>query len=71
MNKVLKEILNTILYLLVVFALTFLFITFVAQRTEVSGPSMMPTLQDGDSLLVDKVTYRFSDPVRPWKPIKA
>ena len=60
MNKVLKAI----LYLLVVFALTFLFITFVAQRTEVSGQSMEPTLHDGDSLLVDKVTYRFSDPKR-------
>ena len=64
MNKVLKELLSTILYLLVVFALTFLFITFVAQRTEVSGQSMEPTLHDGDSLLVDKVTYRFSDPMR-------
>ena len=64
MKKVLKEILSTILYLLVVFALTFLFITFIAQRTEVSGQSMEPTLHDGDSLLVDKVTYRFSDPKR-------
>ena len=64
MNKVLREILSTILYLLVVFALTFLFITFIAQRTEVSGQSMEPTLHDGDSLLVDKVTYRFSDPKR-------
>jgi signal peptidase I len=64
MNKVLKEILNTVLYLLVVFGLTFLFITFIAQRTEVSGSSMSPTLQDRDSLLVDKITYRFSDPKR-------
>ncbi len=64
MNKVLKEVLSTVLYLLVIFALTFLFITFVAQRTEVSGQSMEPTLHDGDSLLVDKVTYRFSDPKR-------
>ena len=64
MNKVLKEILNTVLYLLVVFGLTFLFITFIAQRTEVSGSSMVPTLQDQDSLLVDKISYRFSDPKR-------
>ncbi|WP_022763982.1 signal peptidase I [Butyrivibrio sp. XPD2006] len=64
MNKVLKEILSTVLYLLVIFALTFLFITFIAQRTEVSGQSMEPTLHDRDSLLVDKVTYRFSDPKR-------
>ena len=64
MEKVLKEILSTVIYLLVVFVLTFLFITFVAQRTEVSGSSMVPTLQDGDSLLVDKLSYRFKKPER-------
>ncbi|MCR5025619.1 MAG: signal peptidase I [Lachnospiraceae bacterium] len=64
MNKVLKELFSTVLYLLVVFALTFLFITFVAQRTEVSGESMVPTLQDQDSLLVDKLSYRFTEPKR-------
>ena len=61
MKKVLKEILSTIIYLGVVFLLTFLFITFVMQRTEVSGHSMEPTLQDSDSLLIEKVTYRFKD----------
>ena len=64
MNNVVREILNTIAYLAVVFLLTFLFITFVAQRTEVSGSSMEPTLQDRDSLIVDKVSYRFGDPKR-------
>ena len=64
MNNVVKEILSTIAYLAVIFVLTFLFITFIAQRTEVSGSSMEPTLQDGDSLLVDKLSYRFTDPHR-------
>ncbi len=64
MREVFKEILSTLLYLVVIFGLTFLFITFVAQRTEVSGSSMEPTLQDGDSLLVDKLSYRFGDPKR-------
>ncbi len=64
MDKVFKEILSTVIYLVVIFVLTFLFITFVAQRTEVSGSSMAPTLQDGDSLLVDKLSYRFSAPDR-------
>jgi signal peptidase I len=64
MKDALKEIFSTLLYLLVIFGLTFLFITFVAQRTEVSGSSMEPTLQDGDSLLVDKLSYRFKDPKR-------
>lgn len=61
MNKVLKEVLSTIVYFGVVFLLTFLFITFVMQRTEVSGSSMNPTLIDRDSLLIEKVTYRFGD----------
>ena len=63
-KKVLKEILNTILYIAAIFVLTYLFITFVMQRTEVSGSSMEPTLYNGDSLLVNKISYRFSDPKR-------
>lgn len=64
MNKVIKEVLSTVIYLGVVFLLTFLFITFVMQRTEVSGNSMNPTLIDRDSLLIEKVTYRFGDAKR-------
>lgn len=33
-------------------------------RTYVSGSSMENTLSDGDNLIVDKITYRFSDPKR-------
>ncbi|MCR4901476.1 MAG: signal peptidase I [Butyrivibrio sp.] len=64
MNRVLKEILDTVIYLAVVFVLLVLFITFVAQRTDVSGSSMEYTLQDGDSLIVDKLSYRFKNPER-------
>jgi signal peptidase I len=64
MNKVVKEILSNVIWLAVVFALTMLIIEFVVQRTVVSGESMMYTLQDEDSLLVDKISYRFSDPER-------
>ena len=39
-------------------------ITYVGQRTQVSGSSMETTLSDGDNLLVDKITYRFSEPKR-------
>jgi signal peptidase I len=64
MKKFFKELFSTIIYLAVIFLLTFLFITFVMQRTEVSGSSMEPTLQNGDSLLIEKVSYRFSSPKR-------
>lgn len=64
MKNVLKEILSTSVYLLIVLVATFLVITFVGQRTRVSGESMTPTLEDGDNLIVDKITYRFKDPER-------
>ncbi len=37
---------------------------YVLQRTIVDGRSMMNTLNDGENLLVEKVSYRFSDPGR-------
>ncbi|NBJ91510.1 signal peptidase I [bacterium 1xD42-62] len=64
MNKKLKEILSTSLYLLFVLVATFLVVTYVGQRTKVSGASMEPTLHDGDNLIVDKISYRFEEPKR-------
>ena len=40
------------------------FVTFVAQRTQVSGASMETTLSDGDQLIVDKISYQFREPER-------
>ena len=59
-----REIISTVLYLLAVVALTFLFVQFVGQRTHVNGDSMNATLEDGDNLIVDKISYRFKDPER-------
>ena len=59
-----REILSTAAYLLVVVAVTFLFVQFVGQRTHVNGDSMNVTLEDGDNLIVDKLSYRFKDPER-------
>lgn len=64
MNKKLKEVLSTSIYLLVVLVATFLVVTYVGQRTKVMGASMEPTLIDGDNLIVDKISYRFEDPQR-------
>lgn len=44
--------------------ISFVVITFVGERTGVSGYSMEPALKDKDSVLVDKLTYRFRDPER-------
>lgn len=59
-----REILGMILYVAAVFAVCFLIITYVGQRTKVEGSSMEPTLSDGDNLIVDKISYRFHSPER-------
>lgn len=59
-----KEILSWIFYIGFVIVLTYLIITFVGQRTVVDGRSMNPTLNDRDNLIVEKLSYRFSDPQR-------
>lgn len=60
----LKEILGDVIFLAIVLIVTFLLIAFVGQRTQVSGTSMEPTLQHGDNLITDKITYRFREPER-------
>lgn len=59
-----KEVISFIAYIAVVFLLTYLVITYVGQRTEVSGSSMESTLSNGDNLIVDKISYRFKEPER-------
>src|SRR5690606_1663888 len=43
--------------------LAFLIITFIAQSYIVDGISMLPTLEHGQRLIVEKVSYRFRDPL--------
>lgn len=64
MKKKMKDLLGTSIYLLFVLVLTFLIVTYVGQRTLVSGSSMEPMLSDGDNLIVDKISYRFEEPQR-------
>ena len=59
-----KETVSFILYIVAVFIITYLVITYVGQRTEVIGTSMEYTLSDGDNLIVDKISYRFREPKR-------
>jgi signal peptidase I len=64
MRRILKEILSLVLYVVIVIGITFLIVRFVGQRTYVSGHSMENTLDDGDNLIVEKITYRFKYPER-------
>lgn len=60
MNTV-RDILETVLIALLV---AIVVRAFVVERFLVDGPSMEPTLWDGESLIVYKLAYRFGAPKR-------
>ena len=64
LKSIMKEILSTSIYLLLVLCAAYLIVTYVGQRTQVSGGSMESTLSNEDHLLVDKISYRFHAPER-------
>ena len=55
---------GALIYVLLIIVCVWLVPKYVVQRTVVSGESMQDTLQNGESLLVDKVSYHFTDPKR-------
>lgn len=57
----LKEIVQTIVVALL---LTFVLRAYVVESFVVDGPSMEPTLRDGERLLISKLSYVFSEPRR-------
>lgn len=58
------EIISTLIYLVLIYLLCVGVIRYVGQKTVVDGTSMSPTLEDGDNLIVDKLSYRFTEPKR-------
>ncbi|MBQ1171038.1 MAG: signal peptidase I [Lachnospiraceae bacterium] len=64
MKKILRNILDFSLYILIILVLSLLVVKYVGQRTIVLGHSMEPTLSDNDNLFVDKISYRFHAPKR-------
>lgn len=62
--RFLRKLVNTGLFLLVVLGITYLVVNYVTNRTLVHGSSMEATLSDGDSIMMDKLSYRFQEPER-------
>lgn len=58
------EVLSFIAMLAGIYLLCVGVVRYVGQKTLVDGSSMSPTLEDGDMLIVDKLSYRFRDPER-------
>lgn len=55
------DIIETLVIAMSIFLVVYL---FFLQPHQVNGQSMVPTFQNGDYLLTDKVSYRFGDPQR-------
>ena len=60
----LKESLNFIKDIIIAIAVGLFIVVFIGQLTYIRGHSMEPTLQHHDVLIIDKVTYRFTEPNR-------
>jgi signal peptidase I len=60
-GSALRELAETILFTLLIYLLVR---TFVLENYRVQGVSMMPTLESGQYLVVDKLSYRLHEPQR-------
>jgi len=54
--SVIREILDWVKHIVLAIIVGILFITFVGQRTVVYGMSMTPTLENGDQLVIEKIS---------------
>ena len=52
------------LFILAVLVLTFIMSEYVIERVTVHNHSMEHTLENGDGVLIDKISYRFREPER-------
>ena len=63
-QRIRSAIFELLVYVAIIVVCVMVVPRYVIQRTIVDGTSMEATLQDQDNLLVDKLSYRFSNPKR-------
>lgn len=63
-KSLLRELLEMVIYIIAVAVAAFFLYHYVGQQVEVEGHSMMDTLNDGEHLILEKVSYRFGSPRR-------
>ena len=63
-KKIIKEIVIFVAQILAVILLAYLIVNYTVEQTTVYEDSMSPTLVSDDKILIDKFTYRLSEPSR-------
>jgi signal peptidase I len=63
-GKQVRQFLLDVFETVVISLLLFMAINAVSARIRVDGHSMVPTFQDGEFVIVDKISYNFKDPER-------
>lgn len=63
-NSIKKEIFSWIQVIVIAFIIAFILKTFIFRPVYVKGPSMDPTLHDGQILILWKLNYQLGDPKR-------
>jgi signal peptidase I len=58
-HSLVRELIDWVLHIAAAVIIALLIVKFVAQVTVVVGTSMMPTLQNGNRLMMDKLTIKF------------
>lgn len=64
MEKIKAFLKETIETILIVFVLVVAIRSFIGEPRWIPSSSMKPTLQIGDNLIIEKISYRFSEPKR-------
>ncbi|MBB6452944.1 signal peptidase I [Salirhabdus euzebyi] len=59
-----RELISWIKVIIIAIGVAFLIRTFLFTPIVVEGPSMLPTLESNDHMVVNKFSYRFSEPKR-------
>ncbi|RJQ31095.1 MAG: signal peptidase I [Actinobacteria bacterium] len=63
-SKALKLIKETVILVLIALVITFFIRTYVAHPFKVEMGSMIPTIQPGEWIFIDRLSYRFREPKR-------
>lgn len=62
MGKLLRQLVELVVMVAVAFGLAFLIRTFIVMPYVIPTGSMIPTIEIGDRVLAEKITYRFREP---------